>query len=218
MAVIENTGIYTLMKPAILTHPDNLFVARGFGKKGKETGEAKFSANFVFEPDSEDLKGMKATAARVARAKWPNRDFKELSFPFKSGDKLADARKQKSGKDDGDFQRGKVVVAGRSKYEPRLSGVENGKVVDYEGDARKQAKQHFYFGVEALAQFNFVAYDGVGANPDGITAYLNMVHTTKRGKRLAGGTSAAETFKDYAGHASQEDPTGGEKLDDEIPF
>jgi len=214
MAVIENTGIYTLMKPVVMTHP-SLFEARGFGKKGKETGEPKFSANFLFDPASEDLAGMKKVAAQVARARWPNREFKELKFPFTAGDKLADNRKAKSGKDGGDFNRGKIVVAARSKYEPRLSGVENGKVADYEGDARVKSKGKFFFGVEVLAQFNFVAYDGVGANPDGVTAYLNMVHTTNRGTRLSSGASAAETFKDYAGHISQENPTA---VEDEIPF
>jgi hypothetical protein len=72
-----------------------------------------------------------------------------------------------------------------------------------------KAKPKFYFGVEVLPQFNFVAYDGVGNNLDGVTAYLNMVFTTNKGKRLSGGASAAETFKGYAGHTSTEDPTAG---------
>lgn len=217
MATVENTGIFTLMKPVVMTHP-TLFEARGFGKKGKETGEPKFSANFLFDPSSEDLAGMKKVAAQVARAKWPGRDFKELKFPFSSGDKIADRRKEKSGKDDSEFTRGKIAVSARSKYEPRLSGVENGKIAEYEGDARLKAKAKFYFGVEVLAQFNFVAYGGVGANPDGVTAYLNMVHTTNRGERLGSGSSATEVFKDYVGHTSQEDPTAGQATDDEIPF
>lgn len=212
----NSNSIFSLTQPVVMTHP-TLFKPRGFGKKGKETGEPKYGANFLFEPGSEDLKGLKATAVAVARARWPSRDIKELKFPFANGDKIADKRKEKSKKDDGVFNRGKVVLAARSKYEPRLSGIENGKITDYEGDARAKAAMKFYFGVQVLAQFNFVAYDGVGANPDGVTAYLNMVHTTNKGERLQAGASASEVFKDYQGHTSAENPAG-ETLDDEIPF
>ena len=132
-------------------------------------------------------------------------------------DRLADRRKEKAGKEDGEYQRGKVIIAARSKYEPKLSGIQAGKVVDYEGDARKLHEKDFFFGAECLAQINFVAYDGVGANPDGVTAYLNMVFVTGKGTKIAGGASAAEAFKGYAGTVSNEDVTG-DTLDDEIPF
>ena len=206
-------GIYNLTKPVILAHP-SLHEARPFGKKGKETGEPKFSANFVFPPDHPDFAGLKQVAIAVAKARWPDRSPKELKFPFVDGTKQAEKRKEKANKDDGEYQRGMIVMAARSKYEPRLAGIENGKVVDYVGPARIAAKSKFYFGVEVLAQFNFAAYDGVGANPDGVTAYLNMVLTTNKGKRLTSAASAAETFKGYVGSASPEDPTQTDGLDD----
>lgn len=214
----NDDGVFNLTKPVIMAHP-NLFEARAFGKKGKESGTPKFSANFIFEPDSEDLKGLKSLAVKVARGRWPDRDLKTLSFPFANGDKLADKRKA-AGKSDGEFNRGKVVIAARSKFEPRLSAIENGKMIDYDGDARIKAKNKFYFGVFALAQFNFVPYDGVANNPDGVTCYLNMVFSTNKGERLSGGAAAAEVFKGYVGHSTTEDPTAGQKtsLDDEIPF
>lgn len=212
----EISGVFNLTEPVVMTFP-NLMVPKAFGAKGKESGEPKYSANFSFNPDSADLKGMKAVAARVARAAWPGRDFKELIFPFSNGDKLADAAKVN--KKDREFYRGKVVIAARSKYEPRLSGIENGVAVDYE-DTRKAAAGKFYSGVEVLAQVNFVAYKGVGRNPDGITAYLNMVFTTNKGMRIGTNQSAAEVFKGYVGIVSAEDPTAGaaSNLDDEIPF
>lgn len=217
MTVEATPGLYSLTKPVVMSHP-NLFEARAFGKKGKESGVPKFSANFVFPVDHPDLKPLKQLAAKIARAKWPDRDLKTLSFCFTNGDKLADKRKT-AGKEDGEFQRGKVVVAARSRYEPRLAGVENGKPLDYEGPARLAAKGKFYFGVEVLAQVNLVAYDGVGNNPDGVTAYLNMVFTTNKGERLGGGgQSAAEAFRGYIGSTTQEDPTAGAAVDDEIPF
>lgn len=217
--VAADVGVYSLTKPVVMAHP-NLYEARAFGAKGKESGTPKFSANFVFEPDNEDLKALKALAAKVARAKWPDRPFSDLAFPFADGNKLADKRKQKSGKEDGDFNRGKVVIAARSKYQPRLSGIENGKAIDYEGDLLLKSKPKFFFGAEVLAQFNLVAYDGVGGNKDGVTAYLNMVFSTGNGKKLGGGgPSGAAVFGGYVGSSSTEDPTGGAlDLDDEIPY
>lgn len=212
----ENAGLFNLTIPVVMVHP-NLHEAKAFGAKGKESGTPKFSANFLFEPDSDDLKGMKQIAAKVAKAKWPDRKLSELKFPFTLGDTLAEKAKAK--KKDGEFNRGKIVVAARSKFEPRLAGIENGKPVDYEGEARIKAKPKFFFGAEVLAQFNFVAYDGVGANPDGVTAYINMVFATGKGTKIAGGASASEVFKGYVGHSTTEDPTGGAGDEgDEIPF
>jgi hypothetical protein len=204
----EASGIVTLMEPVVMTNP-NLLVPRKFkDKRGKETGEPKFSAAFQFRPDSADLKSLKAAAGRVARAKWPGRDLKELAMPFKNGDELADNAKKD--KKDREHYRGFVVVNARTVYEPRLSGMENGEVVDYEGDARKIAEKKFYSCVEVLAQVNMVAYDGVGNNPDGVTAYLNMVFTTNKGKKLKGkGASGATVFKGYAGTLTAENPLTG---------
>lgn len=217
MADDKQAGLFSFTAAVPMYHP-NLFEARAFGAKGKESGTPKFSANFAFQPDAADLASMKAIAVKIARAKWPDRALKDLQFPFSNGDKIAASAKAK-GKD-GSFNAGKVIIAARSKYEPGLAGVENGKVVDYEGAARVAAKGKFYFGVEVLAQVNFVAYDGVGKNPDGVTAYLNKVLTTGKGVKVAGGASAAEVFKGYVGTTTTEDPTGGvgSALDDEIPF
>lgn len=216
---VKTDGLYAFTTPAIMIHP-TLFEPKKFKSKGKESGEPKYGANFVMERDSADLAAMKTLAAKIARAKWPDVDFKTLHFPFASGDKLADARKAK-GKSDGEFQRGKVILVSRSKFKPRLSGKENGAVVDYDGDAELRAKGKFFFGAEALAQVNFVAYDKVGANPPGVAAYLNLVYVNGKGTRLGGGAPAAEVFKGYMGSVTDEDPTAGAspgELDDEIPF
>jgi Protein of unknown function (DUF2815) len=219
MTQVQQDGRYNLTKPVILAHP-HLHEARAFGKKGKETGEPKYSGNFVFDSDHPDLKELKVKAAAVARARWPGRDFKELKFPFVDGTKVADKRQAKSNKNDADYARGKVVIAARSKYEPRLAAILNGKIVDLEGDARIKEKGKFFFGAECFASFNFVPYDGIGENPDGVTAYLDMVLVTGKGERIAGGASAAERFKGYAGAYTAEDPTDGAGMDDDdkIPF
>jgi hypothetical protein len=216
----ETLGLISLSIPVVLAHP-TLHEPRAFGAKGKETGEKKYSGNFVFEPDSADLKACKAIAVQVAKAEWPGRDLKELAWPFSNGTKLADARKAK-GKDDGEFQRGKIVIAARSKYPPALSGIENGKLVEYDNDASRVAsKSKFYFGVQCLAELHFKAYKGVGKNPDGVTCYLQQVLQTGKGDRLAKQGDAKSAFSGYLGNLSTVDPTeGGAAPDvgDEIPF
>lgn len=219
MSEAKNDGIYNLTAPVVMTFP-NLLEAKAFVKNGKTRGEPKFGASFVFDATSIDLKALKELAAKLARAHFgAEKPFSELAFPFASGDKLADARKGK-GKDDGEYQRGKVVLTSRSKYEPRLSYIEDGKIIDLEtATAKQMAKGKFYMGVEVLAQFNLVAYDAVGENAKGgVTAYLNMVLSTGKGKRLSGGSTASDVFKGYAGSVSAEDPTGGDNLDDVIGF
>lgn len=219
MSDSKTDGLFSLTAPVVMTFP-NLFTARAFGPKGKERGEPKYSANFIFKPDHVDLKALKELAVKIARAKWPGVELATLKFPFTDGTKLADKRKEKKGKDDATFYRGNVIVAARSKFPPALAGIENGRLVDYIDAARTAAAPKFFSGAEVLAQFNFVAYDGVdeGAR-NGVTAYLNSVLATGKGTRLAGERSAAETFKGYVGHASTEDPTAGNTdLDDEIPF
>lgn len=210
---------FTLTKPATLTF-QGLFEARAIGPKGKEQGKPKFSANFELPLDHQDITALKAKAVEIARARWPGRDIKELKFPFLNGDTAADKAK-KNGKDR-EFSRGKFIVVSRSIFEPKLSYVEGARLVtDLEGPARVAAKAKFYNGVLAGGQFKFEAYDGVGANPDGVTAYLQEVCSLGVGERIkgSGGGNSAETFKGYIGTSTDYDPTGGaDGLDDEIPF
>lgn len=210
----NNEGQFNLTEPSTLTFP-NLLEAKAVQVKGKPSGDPKFSANLEFELTSADLQRAKGVAAKVAAAKWPGRSLGELAFPFSDGNKLAD--KAKANGKDREFSRNKVVLTARTKYEPLLSVLENNKIVEYTGDARKTAGRAFYTGCQVLAQLNFVAYDGVGNNPDGVTAYLNQVLSLNKGERLTGGSSAAEVFRDYVGTTSAEDPTTG-NLADQIPF
>lgn len=214
----DNGGVFDTTFPVVVLHP-NFFVAKAFkGKGGKDNGDPKYSGNLGMKPDHPDLSAMKKLAAAVARAKWPNRDLKELAFPFKNGDKLADASKVK-GKN-GEFNRGLVIIPARSKFEPRLAAIVNRSIAEYDTpEARIKNKDKFFFGAEALVQVNFVAYDGVGNNPDGVTAYLNQVCVTGKGTRIQGTGGVSETFRGYAGSMSVEDPTKGSTADDdEIPL
>lgn len=223
---MAETFVYQFTAPAVGIHL-NLHEPKKFkDKRGKEQGDPKYQASFMFEPDHVDLNALKAKAAQAAKSKWPNRDLKELQFPFANGDalvakkkkELTDAGKEYSGSHD--YYAGFVVLKSSSKFPARLAGIENKKVVDYVEPAQIAAsKSKFYNGVKVLAEVNFVPYEGVSQNPDGVTAYVNMVLTTNTGARINMGRSAAEVFKGVAGLASTDDPTGGQGgVDDEIPF
>lgn len=212
----ENTPIlFAFTQPVILTFP-NLFTPKAFkGKGGQPNGEAKYSANFMFAPDHPDLPAYKAALVAAAKQRWPSRDIKSLAFPLANGTQAADKRRDRTGKDDGEFQRGQVIVAARSKFPPSLAVIANGQVLDLDDNNRAAHSAQFYFGTECLAQVNLVAYEGVGQNPDGVTAYLQMVLSLNRGKKLSSGgaPSAAEAFRGYVGQHTQ-----APALDDEIPF
>lgn len=213
----KNEGLFTISEPTLSSFP-NIDKPRAVKRKGKDTGEPKYSLSWEFEPDSEVLKALKAKIVAVARAAKPGIDVKTLKLPITSGDKLADKAKEK-GKDR-EWSRGKVVLTARSKYPPRAGHIVSGAVVEIEVEPNSAAiKKSFYTGVLALGEVNFQYYDPINdGDPPGVTAYLNSVLSLDKGKRLTGGKSMAETFKGYIGTSTDEDPTLGDDLDDEIPF
>lgn len=226
-------GIYTTAAPMELDH-HSLAEPRKFkDRRGKETGEAKYEAAFFSDPTHPDWLGIKAKMAEVAKAKWPGRDFNDppqgspgaFKWPVASGERIiarhvAELKKENKPADTKyDYLAGKVRLTARSKYEVKLSGIESGRLTDYEGPNRAANMKHFYRGVGCLFQVNFAAYAGVGENPDGVNAYINMVMTTKKGDKRGGqAASAADTFKGYVGHDTAEDPTEGKTLDDGLGF
>lgn len=220
MANEELSGVYDTTAPVLMFQP-NLFTPKAFkGPNGKPNGEPKFSANFGLQPTGADLAGMKEIAKALAKAKWPGRSLKELVFPFKNGDELADKAKAKVDAKVAkarlaDYYRGLVILPARSLFAPRMAAIVNGKLVDFDEVTILQNKNRFFFGGEVYAQVAFKAYEGVGANPDGINAYLNQILATGKGTRI-GGSSVAENFRRYVGTMSAEDPTqagGGDDID-----
>lgn len=212
MATKTEPAIYNSTSPCVMAFP-NLLEARAYKKNGVEKGEPKFGCTLVLSPNHPDYAGMKAKAIEAAKARWPGVDPKTVKFPFQLGDKQADKRKA-AGKEDGDFMRGHIVLKCNSKFAPALSVLDNGKIVDVDSDILKAAhKGKFFFGVEVLAQVNFVAYemdeeDENGNKRKGVTCYLNMVLSTGKGKKLSSGSpSAASAFSGYVGNVSAYDPT-----------
>lgn len=210
-------GIFKLTLPVVMAFPV-LFEPKPYMENGKAVGEPKYSANFHFPSDSEELKAFMALSAKLARAHWPDRQFfvtttdgvkiRQVTFPWRDGNTTADEKKAKN--KDAEHLRGKHVIVAKSKNPPVLSYIEKGKLVECDNDTiRLASKNKFYNGVEVLAEFNLVAFNPKGADSlPGITAYLNKVLSTNKGTKLSGGTSSAESFKSYLGAISAEDPTG----------
>lgn len=207
----EVKGVYNLNDAHRMVFA-NLFEPKAVMVNGKPSGDPKYSANLLIKPDSPDFAGLRSTAKAVVHEKWPGRELKELAFPWQDGDKKAD-KDASRGKKGSDIYRGYQFFTSRTKHEPRLYVYEDGRWVAYEDEKRNLCKSKFYRGVLVKAQVRLVAYNGVGANPDGVNAYLNMVLSTGQGEKLSGGGAdpTAIGFTGYVGLAKDEDPTTGEE-------
>jgi hypothetical protein len=221
MSDAKQAGIFVLTHEVEMDF-QNLYVPRQY--KGK--GDAKYDAMFVFDLDHPDLPALKALCGQIAQGKFPGVSFKDIKFPIKLGDKIANeaeawnaANPDKKPKNM-DHVRGKVCITARSQYAPRLCVNAPGRgFVDFREEAKDSpaCKAAFYRGVRVLAELNFVA-NKVDENHY-VSAYLNMVGSLNKGERRGGGKSGSDTFKSYVGHISADDPTTGmNDLDDEIHF
>ena len=206
----NNLGIFDMTVPVPLLFPA-LLEPKAYQQKGAVRGVPKFGGTFLFSADHADLKPMKNQMLAVARAKWPGVDPKNVGWPVASGSEYA--AKRTAGGKDGSFYEGKAMLKARSKYEPMVSWVEGGKLKEIPSTtAGAVMNSKFFSGAEVLATFNFVAVEV--SDKKYVTAYLNKVFSTGKGERLGGGSrSAAEAFKGYIGHDSQEDPTAGDETD-----
>jgi hypothetical protein len=150
-------------------------------------------------------------------------DAKELSWPFKSGDKKADEKGEKA-----EHYRGKKFW--RAKAMAEINGNPNSPNLYYaEGDdlvkiirgttvGEERIGQCFYGGAICTAELNAVA--GETAQGKYVTFYVNAVVFEKDGDRLGSGSSI-ERLRGVRGGQTDYDPTAGmgnDNLDDEIPF
>lgn len=181
----------------------NLFEPKAIKINGKPTGEPRYDLTMLFEPGP-DFDTLKTAAVGVAKAKWPNRDLKELRFPFKGGDTMA-AKSASRGKD-GDFYKGKIVLSASSKFKPGVVDANKQDILD---------TSKVYSGCWGYAELNFVAYDGVSGGQDGVKAYVNFVMKSRDDDRIAG-RDAKSVFAGIQGGQTDYDPSAG--LDDEIAF
>lgn len=191
----------------------NIVEAKPYMRNGKAVGDPVYGATFLVPPDHPDLAAIKAAAVKVAKERWPGRALKELKFPFMDGDTQATER-EKLGKS-GDATKGFVMFKTSTKYEPVLTVLENGRIVEYTGTNRGHAARKFYAGAYLVPSVTLHAYEGDSTKPDGVGAWLNAVLFYKDGERI-GGAAGAELFKGFAGAVSTTDPTSAS--DDEDIF
>lgn len=208
-------------------------------KKGD--GNPKYSVLLIIDPENADLARLKTEvttalkaiaggktirARRLTEEEMNAGTFMEVSVPWKSGDKEADRLKAKNNGDDskGAIYRGQVLLKASSKYQPALSAIVGGKIVDFVTDEAKaqSEKKYFYSGAYIVPGFGLNPYKGDANKPGGMALYFNAAMFAKTGERLGGRQhNAAEAFKGYIGTISQEDPGSNvpaDELDDEIPF
>ena len=230
--------------PFILSYP-KLTKAEPYMEDGKPKGPPHFSLEGISEIDSladwlevnrEDgtFDPVKIEVRLVAMAKELfGEDFSVkdavthggLSWPFKSGDKKADEK----GDSKGAHYRGKKFWRAKAKeeingqrnevnlYINTGDGVERVMLGTTEGD--RAAANKFYGGALCTAELNAVA--GETAQGKYVTFYVNAVIFQEDGDRL-GGESNVSRMYGVKGGKTQHDPTsgmsGGNDLDDEIPF
>lgn len=200
----------TTPQPSIVVTPEfrmlwpNLFTARAVKIKGRETGEPKYGLSMLLDPT--EIGDLKTAAKTVALAKWPGRTLSELKFPFSDGDKL-EAAQAEAGRD-GKFYAGTIVLKASSKFKPVVVDTSRKDIIDH---------SRLYSGCYGYAELNFVAYDGVGQNPDGVTAYVNFVMKSRDGDRIAG-RDAKGVFAGISGGETEPVPSDLSAFDDEIPF
>jgi hypothetical protein len=223
-----------LITPVFRMSYPNLLKARPFMRNGKPAGEPKFSVGGIFDP--EDMGKFKTfdegtgkfidvslpvVLVELAKAKWPGINVKEavaakeLDWPIKNGDQLA--QKAEAKKKSADHFVGKSIIqlSSSGEYPPNLYMRENGKrkqlARGLDAD-EKRAASLFVAGSYAYAEVNIKPQE----TPQGrfITFYLNSVSFSKPGERI-GGQSMMDRFDGVEGGASDHDPTGG--MDDEIP-
>jgi len=158
---------------------------------GKTQGDPIYSCLLLVSPEM--FQPFADYAKAVAQAQFGS-NLDNLAFPFKRGSDEK-AKAEQKGKD-GSAYEGMWVVKATSKYQPEVRD-QNLELVPEIQSSR------VYSGVYAYTELNFTTYDGVGANPDGVKAYLNKLMTLETGERL-GGRTGKDAFADVASKTTNE--------------
>lgn len=238
----KNPSVTVVTQPFILSYP-KLLKPEPYMENGKPKGDPQFSFEAISDPDAlllwdilskdadEFIKGsIEKRLVVLAREKWgEDYNVKEavqhggLSWPFKSGDKKADAKGAKA-----DHYRGKkswrakaLAEINGSPNEPTLYYIDNNgapvKLLRGTEAGKQRISELFYGGAICTAELNAVA--GTTGDNKYVTFYVNCVVFEEDGERLGGG-SAIERLRGVKGGETTYDPTKGMSgsLDDEIPF
>jgi hypothetical protein len=198
-----------LKKPCILVWPSLVEPKAYKDPKTGIMGKPKYQAHFCFKPDHPDIKRIKEMALDALRSKYDPDvvSTQDAKFPWRTGDQTADKRKAKGKAAEFFREYALVMIANSPKY-VHLGEWVDGRAVQFHSEAdRKAAAEKFYSGVAAVARFSFKPYFSEMTEKHGVTAYVNMVATFNKGKRL--GADMGDVFKDVSGYDTDDDPTGG---------
>ena len=198
----------------------DLFEKRAYtpkpGQPGKP-GEPKFSAQIILDVGSPDHNALKALFIECARndPQFASADLKALGKPWDLGDNI-NAEAADKGKPVYDFLKGKVLLIARTQKDVSFAYQDSGKLIEVKNELQlAEFKKRYFGGVLSHISVNLKTYAGFGG---GVTAYLQQVFIAGGGTKLSGGPAPSETFSKYVGKVTNEDPTKGNPLDDDIPF
>jgi len=230
--------MYTLTTAVPMVNP-NLAEPRAFkDENGKEKGEPKHGAQFLFDPQSIELVEMKKLMTEVARAKWGTAyqfdpkssqlravktsaegkkvwdlGIEPVRLPLHLGEILADKRKAKRQKNNRpEDEQGKIL---RGKVVLKTTSIYRPKLGFLANGGLTELESDDSVKVNASKFYNgaeaLAVFNFKAVGMDGkqyVTAYLQSVVVNGKGKRIAGGQSLADQFKGYVGKPSMEDPIG----------
>lgn len=214
---MAETQLFTMSFPAEIAFLPALFEKRQIEVNGVAKGDPRWEIALLFDMNHPDLKRIKEVCKAVAESGEPGvtKDPKAWRYPWSNADTFVakqEAIAEAAGKDarDNSHLAGKVLLNSHAtRYEPKLSVVSGGKIVDYwEEAARLTVKDKFFAGAQVLCEYSFVWYPPGNGRP-GVTAYINKVLATGKGVRRGGGRSGSETFAAHIGSLSAVDPTEG---------
>lgn len=173
------------------------------GDSIREKGEPRFSCTAILTKEQKKL--LEPYAIAAARKKFgEDVNLKDIRFPFRSGDKIAEKRREKN--KDGDLYEDMIVINPKA-YADRFDPGTNVAVLK-DGIIAKATAEDLYSGMYGHMKIAFAGYKGQREDDkDGVTIYLRSIIKTKEGERI-GGSSAASDFSMVAGRESDEDPTG----------
>lgn len=228
--------------PFILSYPRLVAPAKFKDKNQVEKGDPLYSFEGIVDPatlkqwqqldrDSGNVRDdvdVEKVLVALAKEVWPGIDVKtavaskDLKWPFKSGDKLVEAKGDKVDhyKDKKYFRaKAKTLIKG-NPFAPNLyvahpDGLE--AINRGHPNFDQLAGNKFYAGALCTAEVTAATGDTSGKY---ITFYFNSIIFEKDGERIGGSGSNIEKLRGVRGGQSSYDPTQGmdTDLDDEIPF
>lgn len=238
----SNPSVTVITQPFILSYP-KLFKAEPYTENGVAKGKPQYTFEAISALDdlllwdildkdtNEFIKGsVEKRLVALAREKWGD-DFdlkaavqnKELTWPFKSGDKRHEEKGSKAEHYQGKkFWRAKALAEINGNPNAPALYVDDGespaaKLLRSTEAGKARIAELFYGGAICIAELNAVA--GTTGDNKYVTFYVNSVVFKQNGERLGGG-SHIERLLGVEGGETDYDPTKGMKtsLDDEIPF